>query len=224
MALTVLTEATKPYSFVESLVYDRVIAPAVLGMVDQMGGDFLPRFPDRGDALDVGCGGGHLLERLASERPGLRLTGIDLSADQVRRARRRMQPFGDRVHVQEASALALPFADARFDVVYSMASIKHWPDPLAGLRECCRVLKPGGRLLIVEADRGCRLEDVDRFVSGWRLPGALRPVAQVLFRTWVAGAGPDLDDARAWLQRLPLRETQVQRLTRTPGLLLEGIK
>jgi SAM-dependent methyltransferase len=101
-----------------------------------------------------------------------------------------------------------------------VGSIKHWPDPARGLRECLRVLRPGAPLIVAEVDRGCHLDDARAFVARWRMPRLLRPLALVLFRTYVAGQAIDLDDARALLASLPLANPRCERIPRTPGLLL----
>ena len=102
------------------------------------------RFPLRGDALEIGCGGGAMAEHLLRLHDGVRLTATDLDARMVRRARRRL---GDRARVICADATALPFDDASFDVVLNFLMLHHvvaWED---ALRECARVLRPGGRLV-----------------------------------------------------------------------------
>lgn len=221
---TLFEDITAPYSKMESWGYDHFIAPAVIAFADEV--DILPAELSRrrGRLLDVGCGGGHLLEHLARRSDGIQLTGLDLSAEQVDRARRRLGRFGERVAVVEGSALAIPFEDDTFDAVVSVASIKHWPDAFAGLAECVRVLSPGGRLVVIEADRGCRLEDAARFVARWQLPAALQTLALAGFRTWVAGQSLDLDDARALAAGLPLSLCRVQRIVGTPAWLLDGVK
>ena len=224
MAASVLGSVTKPYSFFESLAYDRMIAPAVVSMASDLEADMIARVPQNAQVLDVGCGGGHLLELIAMRRPDLTLTGVDLSADQVRRARRRLRRFAERVTIEEGSALDLRFEANSFDGVFSMASIKHWPDQLQGLRECLRVLQPGGRLMVVEADRGCRLDDVKTFVERWKLPKAIATLPLAVFRTWVAGHSIDLDDARALVEQLDLANVVVARVEGTPALKMEGEK
>jgi SAM-dependent methyltransferase len=109
-------------------------------------------------------------------------------------------------------------------VVTSVASIKHWPDQARGLRECVRVLRAGGRLVVFEADRGCRLGDAQDFVARWTLPRPLRLPALAAFRTWVAGQAIDLDDARALVSGLSLEATEVRRVPGTPALMLAGSK
>ena len=62
-------------------------------------------------------------------------------------------PARERLHFEVADVGALPFPDAHFDAVLSSGSIKHWPDPAAGLREMHRVLAPGGRAYVAEMNR-----------------------------------------------------------------------
>jgi ubiquinone/menaquinone biosynthesis C-methylase UbiE len=65
-----------------------------------------------------------------------------------------------RLQFDVADVARLPFPDNHFDVVMSSGSIKHWPDPVAGLRELHRVLVPGGRARIVEMNRNASPEAV----------------------------------------------------------------
>ena len=172
----------------------------------------------------LGCGGGHLALDIAARRAGAQVTGLDLSAEQVARAAARAKARGLAVQFVQGSALDLPFDSGSFDVVTSVASIKHWPDQARGLRECVRVLRAGGRLVVFEADRGCRLGDAQDFVRRWALPRPLRLPALAAFRTWVAGQAIDLDDARELVGGLSLEATEVRRVPGTPALMLAGSK
>jgi ubiquinone/menaquinone biosynthesis C-methylase UbiE len=118
--------------------------------------------------------------------------------------------------------LDLDFSDGSFDAVISVASIKHWPDKVRGLQECIRVLAPGGALNIIEADRGCHLDDARAFVDRWRIASILKPVALFWFRTRVAGQGVDLDEAGTMLEALDLSEQHAERIPGTAGLLMSG--
>lgn len=224
MPASTILDFTAPYSAVESYVYDRLIAPAVIGMFDSAAIGLIDALPERAEVLEVGCGGGQLAVEIARRRPDLRWTGLDLSPDQIRRARRRGVDAGARVGFVEGNAQELPFDDDRFDAVVSVASVKHWPDPGRGLGECVRVLRPGGRLAVVEADRGCRLEDVRRFVRGWKIPPWTRPLALVFFRVMVAGQAFDKDDVRTFASELPLSEFRVEGIAGTPALMLSGTR
>ncbi len=103
--------------------------------------------------LDVGCGTGSLA--IAAKR-GVGSTGtvdgVDASPQMLARAARKTRRAGLGVEFTIAPAQALPFPDARFDVVLSTIMLHHLPRPgrTACLREMRRVLKPGGRVLVVE--------------------------------------------------------------------------
>jgi ubiquinone/menaquinone biosynthesis C-methylase UbiE len=224
MSSSVLVDTTTPYAFLESFFYDRVIAPGVTSMMAAMSSEWQSNMASAKQICDVGCGGGQIMAMLASQFTEAHFVGVDLSPDQVRRAEQRLAPFASRSSLKEGSALALPLPDNQFDVVYSIASIKHWSDQQQGLLECVRVLKPGGRLVIVEVDRACTLADTEAFISGWKIPNFLHIGAIALFRTWVAGHSLDILDAQALAARLPLKQCSVKRIDGTPAFVLQGIK
>ncbi|MEO0684707.1 MAG: methyltransferase domain-containing protein, partial [Cyanobacteria bacterium J06649_11] len=100
--------------------------------------------------LDVGCGIGGSSLYLA-EKFNASATGITLSPVQAERANARAVEFGlqDRTNFQVADALNMPFKDSSFDLVWSLESGEHMPDKQKFLQECYRVLKPGGKLILV---------------------------------------------------------------------------
>lgn len=211
--MKVLTEITSPYSAMESWTYDRFIAPAVAELIDAVSIEV----PEGARVLDVGCGGGQVLAALQERRPDLALRGVDLSPDQVARAAKRTG-----LPIVQGSALDLPFDDGAFDGALSVASIKHWPDPTRGLAEMGRVVRSGGRVLVVEADRGCRLPDAKGFVDRWRLPGPAKVVALAAFRTWVAGQSLSADELRAHAEAAGLAQVSVRTLPGLPAIALEA--
>lgn len=103
--------------------------------------------------LDVGCGTGSLA--IAAKRdvgPAGAVFGIDASPEMLARADRKARKAGLEVAFQIAPAQALPFPDARFDTLLCTIMLHHLPRP--SRRQCVhemrRVLKPGGRVLVVE--------------------------------------------------------------------------
>ena len=102
--------------------------------------------------LDVGCGPGFLLAEMADEVGASgKVNGIDASAAMIALARNRCAR-APAIDLREANALALPFADEAFDVVISTQVYEYVADIATALREAARVLRPGGRLLIVATD------------------------------------------------------------------------
>lgn len=96
--------------------------------------------------LDVGCGTGSLLARVAGRHPEATLAGIDPAAAMVKVAAERVP--GALLHVGRAEEIPVP--SATVDVVFSTTSFAQWSDQQAGLREIARVLRPGGRLYLAE--------------------------------------------------------------------------
>lgn len=217
-----------PYSRLYSAWYDFFIAPAVFKVLERdLHGDYLDQVEAGSRVLDVGCGGGQHVVAMASQRPDIRFLGVDLSPEFTRWARRLAVRAGvaDRVGFVEGDAQELALPNESFDHVYSAGSIKHWPDQRRGLDECLRVLRPGGRLLVMEADRGCGFEDVRRWTRDTRMPWLLRQVLHSYFRTYVAGQSIDLDEARALWAPLPLADRDgPRRIPRTPALVMSGTK
>lgn len=101
----------------------------------------------RGNVLEVGVGTGRNLEFYPE---GVRMTAIDVSGRMLERARRRAGRLGRRVRLQQADVEALPFPDASFDTVAASCVFCSVADPVAGLRELGRVVRPDGQVLLLE--------------------------------------------------------------------------
>ena len=101
--------------------------------------------------LDVGCGGGRAVARLAALATEGRVYGLDHSAASVAAARRTNRRWieAGRVEIRQGTVSALPWSDASFDLVTAVESHFWWPDLPNDLRELARVLKPGGRVALV---------------------------------------------------------------------------
>jgi ubiquinone/menaquinone biosynthesis C-methylase UbiE len=101
--------------------------------------------------LDVGCGGGRTVQRLATLAPAGSIYGLDYSAASVRasRAENAGATRSGRVQIRLGSVEALPFPDQTFDVVTAVETHYYWPDLPANLREVFRVLKPAGTVAII---------------------------------------------------------------------------
>ena len=101
--------------------------------------------------LDVGCGGGRTVHKLAGIAPEGKVYGVDHSQESVNASRRTNTQLIEigRVEIRHGSVSALPFSDHTFDLVTAVETHVFWPDLVADMREVLRVLKPGGKLIII---------------------------------------------------------------------------
>jgi len=111
--------------------------------------------------LDIACGTGELERLLLQNNPTQIITGIDISEQMLVQAQQKLERYPN-ITFKEASASDLPFPAQSFDVVVSANAFHYFSDPQAALAEMKRVLKPEGKLVILDWCRDfwfCRLCD-----------------------------------------------------------------
>src|SRR5690606_22673357 len=120
--------------------YDQGRSVGYHKLIDDQAAELVRRKGEGKRVLEVGCGTGLVLERIADFAS--EAVGIDLSPGMLEHARAR------GLQVQEADCTKLPFDDASFDVACSFKVLAHVPDFDAALREMVRVVRPGGHIVI----------------------------------------------------------------------------
>lgn len=113
--------------------------------------------PKNAMILDIGCGGGRTVQRLAALSPEGQVVGLDYSVASVAVARdtNAKDIETGRVRIEQGTVAELPFPDGTFDIVTAVETHYYWPDLPSNVREVLRVLKPGGTFaLIAETYRG----------------------------------------------------------------------
>lgn len=101
--------------------------------------------------LDMGCGGGKTVSKLASMAKEGKVYGVDFSEESVavsKKTNARWIEMG-RVEIRQASVSQLPFPDGTFDLVTAVETHFWWPDLPGDTREIFRVVKPGGKLILI---------------------------------------------------------------------------
>jgi ubiquinone/menaquinone biosynthesis C-methylase UbiE len=101
--------------------------------------------------LDVGCGGGGTIHILARKVVNGKVYGIDFSFESVNVSLKTNKHFTQigRVEIQQSSVSSLPFFENKFDLVTAVNTHNYWPDLGNDMQEILRVLKPGGKFIII---------------------------------------------------------------------------
>lgn len=104
--------------------------------------------------LDIGCGGGRTLKKLAKTTQNT-VWGIDIADTAIKESYRMNRSDVKRDHVMlcKSGVSELPFADGTFDVVTAVETVYFWPQPAEDLKQIYRIMKPGGRLMILTEAR-----------------------------------------------------------------------
>ena len=154
-ALRLMLSGKGPMDGWVARAYDKGVQVAFRDVFPVLVGDLVEEVRGVERMLDAGCGPGQFTIIAAELLPDTEVVGIDLAPTMIELARRHAieSSAADRLRFDVADVSALPFADGYFGAILSSGSIKHWPDPVAGLGELYRVLAPGGRILIGEMNR-----------------------------------------------------------------------
>ena len=130
--------------------------------------------------LDVGCGTGIFAAKALQHFPDAQVWGMDLSDGMLRQCRARCEAAEGRLHLVQGDSQRLPFADDSFDVITCTHSFHHYPKQQKAVSEMHRVLRPGGKLLIIDGDR-------DR-AWGWLIYDVIVVMAEGAVRHLTSGA------------------------------------
>lgn len=130
--------------------------------------------------LDVGCGTGHPAIRLA-QRTDAKVLGVSISSSQVATATAASHSAGlaSQLEFARADAMSLPYPAGTFDAAWAVEMLLHVPDRPTVLREICRTLKPGGRLVLTDYVELEPLtsQEWDLLAQGFAFSSLLRPNA-----------------------------------------------
>jgi SAM-dependent methyltransferase len=148
------------------------------GRLAQLAEAVRDRIGEGSELLDLGCGSGELARHLAGT--GYRMTGCDIAPEMLRQAELADQAQRVRWIRLDPTWRTLPFASGSLDAVIAASVLEYVSDPGAVLRECARVLRPGGSLL-------CTVPDLTHPVRWLEWPIALvarTPLARPVQHTW----------------------------------------
>jgi ubiquinone/menaquinone biosynthesis C-methylase UbiE len=138
--------------------------------------------PKESSVLEVAPGPGYFCIELAKRGP-YSITGLDLSNTFVQMATEKAAAAGVGAQFVEGSASNMPFPKDSFDFLLCRAAFKNFAHPVAALREMCRVLKPGGRGLLIDMNGEASPDVVSRAVDEMGLSTVNRLLTRMAFKT-----------------------------------------
>jgi demethylmenaquinone methyltransferase/2-methoxy-6-polyprenyl-1,4-benzoquinol methylase len=188
--------------------------------------------PHNGErVLDVATGTADVAIEFAKDGRAAEIAGVDLSTGMLQVARDKLARLGlsKRIALREGDALELPFDTASFDVVTIAFGLRNLPDYARGVSEMARVLKPGGRAVILEflPPRGAALVAYRAYLTTFLpLTGRLVSGSAEAYRYLSASVREFIsqDDVRALLAGAGLAGVESRRLTGGVAGLYRGVK
>jgi ubiquinone/menaquinone biosynthesis C-methylase UbiE len=145
--------------------------------------------PGENNILDIGCGTGAFAARLLEARPQATVCGLDLSEGMLTQCSKHLQESKGRLKLVRGDSQRLPFTDNSFDAITCSHSFHHYPRQDLVVGEMHRVLRPGGRLFIIDGDRDRIWGRLVYDVVVVMMEGAVKHLSRAGFRNLYDQAG-----------------------------------
>jgi ubiquinone/menaquinone biosynthesis C-methylase UbiE len=157
--------------------------------------------------LEVAPGPGFLAVELAKR--GFAVTGLDISKTFVELARKNAEKAGVHIRFEQGNASQMPFGDHSFDFLVCRAAFKNFADSVGALKEMQRVLKPGGRGLIIDLRRDASMHDISKYVDELGVSLLDRLSMKFIFRLMLLPRAWRMDAFAKMLTQIPFRHTEI---------------
>ena len=164
--------------------------------------------PSGGDVLEVAPGPGFLAIELARHH-SYQIVGLDISKSFVRIARENADKAGVQVTFEEGNASAMPFAANSFDFIYCRAAFKNFSEPVEALREMYRVLKPGGKAVILDLRRDASPDAINEAVKEMGLGWLNSWITKWTFKHVLLKRAYSQEDFRQMAAQTPFKTCQI---------------
>jgi len=167
------------------------------------------QLPRGSSVLEVAPGPGYFCIELA-KLGTYSITGLDISHTFVEIASKKADEAGVRVDFRQGNASSMPFVDNTFDFLLCRAAFKNFAQPVRALQEICRVLKPGGRGLIIDLRKDASMEDINHHVEGMGLGAVNKVLTKLAFRTMLLKSAYTRQQFQHMLAQANFRSVDIQ--------------
>lgn len=183
------------------------------------------KLPDEARVLDVGSGPSFFTIEIAKKFSTASIIGLDFSPRQVKLASQRANhENATNCSFIVGNAINLPFQEGYFDLVVSIASIKHWPDVHKGLAEIKRVLKKEGVALVAEVDSNSSEKDIYDYtkkITTWYVSDS--------FLIWglkrvIIGKSYSKEEAKLLAKNVGFKKVEADKIPDWPFFLMKLVK
>jgi ubiquinone/menaquinone biosynthesis C-methylase UbiE len=165
--------------------------------------------PSGSAVLEVAPGPGYFCIELA-KLGAYSITGLDISHTFVEIARKKAAEAGVQADFRQGNVSNLPFGDDTFDFLLCRAAFKNFGQPVRALQEMCRVLKPGGRGLIIDLRKDASLESINETVNDMGLNPVNRVATKLIFRTFLLRTAYTKEQFQHMLAQASFRGTEIR--------------
>jgi ubiquinone/menaquinone biosynthesis C-methylase UbiE len=166
-------------------------------------------WPAGSAVLEVAPGPGYFSIELA-KRGSFVVTGLDLSRTFVQMAAKNAAQAGVQVEFVQGSASNMPLPKESFDFLLCRAAFKNFAQPVEALKEMRRVLKPGGRGVIIDLKGNASPEEINRAVDAMGLTWFNRLMTKLAFRTMLLRRAYTREQFEAMLKQAGFSETRIE--------------
>jgi len=196
-----------PFDPPSSEAYDRISGLPIFTFERGLVIKKIKKYDPQGTLLDVGCGPGYLAGEIIRNYPALEVIGLDISQDMLELAAKNLH--SSKLRLVRGDAAAMPIESSSIDFVASSLSLHHWDKPAAVFREIYRVLRPGGRFLVMDTRRDAHgLAYLAATVFNLLAPAELKRTQGALGSMYTAYTPGEMTD---FIAEAPFRQTEVTR-------------
>jgi ubiquinone/menaquinone biosynthesis C-methylase UbiE len=167
------------------------------------------QIPPRGSVLEVAPGPGYFAIELA-KLGSFQITGLDISQTFVAIARANAEKANVQIDFRLGNASNMPFGDRTFDFLLCRAAFKNFSEPKRALEEMYRVLKPGGRALIIDLRRDASRESINQTVNDMHLGGVNAIITKLTFRFMLLKRAYTTPEFEAMIAQTGFREAVIR--------------
>jgi len=173
-----------------------------------MAKQLVEKIPANGSVLEIAPGPGYFCIELA-RLGNYQITGLDISKSFVEIARKNAAKANLEIDFREGNASAMPFENKTFDFTFCQAAFKNFSEPVKAITEMYRVLRPGGKAVIVDLRRDASREEIKREVEGMGLGPINEAMVKWTFKQMLLKSAYSIADMESMIAQTPFGKGRI---------------